>query len=86
MRTNRNKTAEYKMVTHPRWQGGTVTNDRLVLEKKGIATPTIKGVYAIATHRDGKTQLWFRTPERLKAWKKSQTVNTKEFNINILQP
>ena len=56
------------------------------MRKKGIATPTIKGVYAIATHRDGKTQLWFRSAERLKAWKKSQTVNTKEFNINILQP
>ena len=85
MRTNRNKTPEFKMVTHPRWQGGTVTNDGMILENKGIKSPTLKGVYATAVHRNRKTQLWFRSAERLKAWKKSPDVNTREFTITILQ-
>lgn len=86
MKTNRNKTTEYKLVTHPKWQGGTVTNDALILKQRGIESPKLNKAYATATHRSRKLQLWFRSPERLKAWKKSPDVNTREFNINILQP
>lgn len=84
MRKNRNKTPEGKLVMHPRWQGGTVTNDSLVLQKKGIESPSLQAVYATAVHRNRKTQYFFRSPERLKAWKKLPDIKSREYEIKVL--
>jgi ribosomal protein S2 len=77
------KTSEYKIVSDHRWQGGTVTNDAHILKLNGIKSPGEKGLYAKAYSKDGKTEIWLKTPERLEIFKKN-TTDINNYTIEIL--
>jgi hypothetical protein len=80
--TNRNKTPEGKLVLHPCWQGGTITNDQAVIKSMGIKSPVKHKFYAIAYHKKSKTEFWIRTQERFKRWKNT-ILNYSEYEIKF---
>ncbi len=77
-------TPEGQLVSHPKWAGNTITNDALVLEKKGIKTPERNEMYAVARSKNNRSEVWFRTPENLKSFK-SKTADYKDYLITILK-
>jgi len=79
-----NKTPEGILVSHPKWQGSYINNDAHILKAKGITGLDPQNAYAKAFHRQRKVEIWFRTPERLKAWKNT-AVDSNEFTIKIFQ-
>jgi hypothetical protein len=76
------KTPEGKLVLHPMWQGGTVTNDSPIIRRLGIVSPAIEKVYAVAYHKKTRAEVWLKSPERLKRWKNT-TINLSEYEIKI---
>lgn len=82
MRSSRNKTPEGKLVTTRHWHGSTVTNDADLIQSKGIKSPELGAMYASAYHPFSKLRMWFRTKERLVAWRKV-TPDYKDYIITI---
>ncbi len=78
--SNSKITPEGQLVSHPKWAGNTITNDSLVLEKKGIKSPQRNDMYAVA--RSPKKEIWFRTADKLQSFLKEN--HDVIFNITIL--
>lgn len=52
-----------------KFTSGTVTNDAELLERKGIKSPVLSRMYAVATTRNNKTQIYFRNEHALEKFK-----------------
>ena len=75
-------TPEGQLVSHPKWGGNAITNDALIIEKKGIKSPKRNDMYAVARSKNNRSEVWFRTEEKLKSFlEKNHDVI---FNISIL--
>ncbi|HAX96210.1 MAG TPA: hypothetical protein DCY35_06800 [Prolixibacteraceae bacterium] len=81
MTTNRKSHGE--ILSDIRWQGGTVTNDRDMLEAKGINGLNRSEAYAVAINKTQKIELWFRSEERLLSWYK--TIDKTTWNIKFIR-
>lgn len=54
------------------------------MEEKGIHSPAKWKHYATATNYKAKTQLWFKTPERLEMWRKTTLeIQLQDWTIKI---
>jgi len=76
-------TPEGQLVSHPKWAGNTITNDALVLEKKGIKTPERNEMYAVARSKNNRSEVWFRTPEKLENWAANEPLKS-EYTITLI--
>lgn len=72
------------MVGHVSFMHNTVTNDAHILKAKGIHSPSIKQMFAYARNPRQKTELWFRTPEKLEAWQ--QHTDMDGWFVKVLRP